>query len=263
MGIPALPNRISKYFLQIIKEAIKTREQNNIVRPDLIHLLMEARKGQLQNDKIDLEQDAGFATAQETKMEKTQNYAIKLSDEVVTAQALVFFIAGFTTSSSVMSFLAYELAIAPNIQNKLQMEIDEATKPNGAILYDDILNMRYLDQIVTEVLRKYPPGYVLNRICVKDYTIEAKNPNEKTVTIQKGCLIAIPAIAIHYHPKFFPNPEKFDPERFSDENKQKLCPGAFMPFGIGPRNCIGITKSFLFIIMKKLYGISQALGLLY
>lgn len=55
-------------------------------------------------------------------------------------------------------------------------------------------------------------------------------------------MVLIPAVGIHYDPKYFPNPNKFDPDRFSDENKSSIVPGSYIPFGVSPRNCIGITQ---------------------
>jgi cytochrome P450 family 9 len=211
----------------------------------MIHLLMEARKGRLKHDKSENGDDTGFATVQESEIGRNQNHAIEITDEVITAQALVFFIAGFTTASSLMSFMSYELAVNPEIQKTLQEEIDEVlTTTKGDISYEDILKMKYLDQVVSEALRKYPPGYVLNRICVKDYLIKPKK-DETPALIEKGCLVAIPVIALHYSPEFFPDPEKFDPDRFSDDHKSKIVPGSYMPFGMGPRNCIGSRFALL------------------
>lgn len=76
---------------------------------------------------------------------------------------------------------------------------------------------------------------------MKDYVIEPKTENEKPIHIKKGDMILIPVIGIHFDPKYFPNPNKFDPDRFSDENKSSIVPGSYIPFGVGPRNCIGIT----------------------
>lgn len=90
-----------------------------------------------------------------------------------------------------------------------------------------------------ETLRKWPPGPQLDRICEKDYTIPAESPDEKDFVIEKGTMVLMPVYGIHRDPKFYPNPEKFDPERFSDENKGNIEPLAYFPFGSGPRNCIG------------------------
>jgi len=84
-------------------------------------------------------------------------------------------------------------------------------------------------------LRKYPPVDNLLRIASNDYTI----PDSKLV-IPKGMLVFIPAYAIHHDSNIFENPEKFDPERFNDENKKNLHPMAHLPFGEGPRNCVGL-----------------------
>ncbi|XP_044253114.1 cytochrome P450 9e2-like, partial [Tribolium madens] len=241
--IPALPSTISDFFLRIIKDAITIREKQGILRPDMIHLLLEARKGRLKHDQIEPNSlDTGFATVQESPIGKNEN-SLNITDELITAQALVFFIAGFTTSSSLMSFLAYELVVNPEIQKNLQKEIDLVMEER--ISYEQVLKMKFLDQVVSEALRKYPPGYVLNRICVKDYVIRPKQEGEKVAIIEKGCLVAIPVIALHYSPEFFPEPEKFIPDRFSDENKGKILPGSYIPFGIGPRNCIGSRFALL------------------
>lgn len=80
----------------------------------------------------------------------------------------------------------------------------------------------------------YPPLPILNRTCVKDY----KLPNSDIV-IEKGTRILLPILAFHHDPEYFPEPNKFDPERFSDENKSKIQPYSYLPFGEGPRNCIG------------------------
>lgn len=85
----------------------------------------------------------------------------------------------------------------------------------------------------------------MDRMCVKEYTIESTNPGEMTLTIPKGMQVLIPTRAIHYDPKYFPNPNRFDPERFSEQNKHSIVTGSYMPFGVGPRNCIGRTSKLL------------------
>lgn len=85
-----------------------------------------------------------------------------------------------------------------------------------------------------ETLRKYPPVPILNRMCTKEYNV----PGTNTV-IEKGIRLMIPVIGIHRDPEYYPDPDKFNPDRFSEENKQKLKPYTFLPFGDGPRVCIG------------------------
>lgn len=87
-------------------------------------------------------------------------------------------------------------------------------------------------------------------MCSKTYTIPEKYPNENPITLHKGDTLIFPTYAIHRDPKYYPNPEKFDPERFSDQNKDKILPCSYLPFGSGPRNCIG-NNTFLPKINKK------------
>jgi len=87
-----------------------------------------------------------------------------------------------------------------------------------------------------ETLRKYPPVPILNRECTKRYEIPGTN-----VILEKGIQVVIPMMGIHYDPQYFPEPEKFDPERFSEEVKSKRHHYAYLPFGEGPRICMGKT----------------------
>lgn len=85
-----------------------------------------------------------------------------------------------------------------------------------------------------ETLRKYPAAAFLGRRCTKDYKVEGTD-----VVLEKGCKLFIPVMGLHHDDEYFPEPEKFDPERFSDENKRHIKPFTYLPFGEGPRNCIG------------------------
>ncbi|KAL1495017.1 hypothetical protein ABEB36_010507 [Hypothenemus hampei] len=241
LGISLFPAFVSEFFKKIVKDTISFRERKQIVRPDLIHLLMQSRKGLLKADSSNLVQDVGFASK---ILEKEDCEYLEcntdLTDDLITAQALVFFIAGFETSSSILSLLSYELARNPDIQRKLQTEIDEyLKKTSGEWDYECILKMKYLDQVISETLRMYPPAFALNRICTKDYFIPAIKSGEKDLVVEKGCLVVIPTYGIHMSPEYFPDPDRFDPDRFCDANKTKIIPGTYLPFGRGPRNCIG------------------------
>ncbi|KRT84340.1 cytochrome P450, partial [Oryctes borbonicus] len=120
------PIKTLNFFVKIIKEAIHMRETQGIVRPDMINQLLEARKGKVCDDSSTEVIDTGFATVQESSIHTTNNSTNKkLSDLDIAAQALVFFFAGFDSVATLMSFLGYELAVNPDIQQKLQNEIDD------------------------------------------------------------------------------------------------------------------------------------------
>ncbi|XP_018571685.1 cytochrome P450 9e2 isoform X2 [Anoplophora glabripennis] len=243
LKIKVFSTTVWDFFRKIVSETISYREKENIIRPDMIHLLMEAKKGRLRHeDEKTSENDTGFATVEESALGKSVG-KMELTHDLITAQALVFFLAGFDTASTLLSFLTYELALNPDIQTKLQAEVDEAAK--AGVSYEEILKMKYLDQVVSEALRKYPGGFILVRQCVKDYKIEAERDYEKDIVVEKDCLVTIPISGIHRDPNYFPDPERFDPDRFSDENKEKIVSGSYMPFGSGPRNCIGSRFALL------------------
>lgn len=145
----------------------------------------------------------------------------------------------FDGTSDLLQLIFYELAKNPSIQQKLQAEIDEVATTLGkeAISYEALHKMKFLDMVVSETLRKWSPATLIDRECTKDYELELENG--KKITIKKGQLVFIPFYSMHHDERYFPNPEKFDPCRFSDENKDSIVPGSFLPFGSGPRVCIG------------------------
>ncbi|RZC38786.1 p450 domain containing protein, partial [Asbolus verrucosus] len=167
----------------------------------------------------------------------------------VAAQSFVFFLAGFETSSTLMTFTLYELARNQDIQQRLRDEINTVlAKHDGKITYDSIQEMKYMNQVIDESLRMYPPASLTNRKCVKDYKVP-----DDDITIEKGTSVIIPILGIHYDEEYYPNPEKFDPERFTEENKNSRHPYAHLPFGEGPRNCIGMR----FGLMQAKVGLTS------
>ncbi|XP_064071987.1 cytochrome P450 9e2-like [Vanessa tameamea] len=234
--------KTTDFFKDLVLSTMRDRKERNIVRPDVIHLLMEAKEGQLVHDDKEQnanQQDTGFATVEESFIGKKTNNRVWSEIDLV-AQAVLFFLAGFDTISTAMSFALHELAIHPEIQERLVQEIKNHDIKNGGKLdFASIQSLRYLDMVTSEVLRLWPPGYGLDRICVKDYNMGKPNCDAKNdFIVRKGELIMIPTWCFHHDPKLFPDPMKFDPERFSDENKHNIDPTAYMPFGLGPRNCI-------------------------
>nr|ULR85442.1 cytochrome P450 [Spodoptera frugiperda] len=233
---------VQKFFTNLVLDTMKEREMRNIVRPDMIHLLIEAKKGKLSHDDVKSNDDAtGFATVEESSVGLRNVINREWSDNDLVAQAFLFFVAGFESVSSSVCFLLYELAINPDVQERLAQEIREYDAKNGGKFdFNSIQSMKYMDMVVSELLRRWPTAVATDRICQKDYNIGKPNATaEKDFIVRKGTAIMIAAFAFHHDPQYFPEPEKFDPERFSDENKHKINPTAYMPFGVGPRNCIG------------------------
>ncbi|XP_053690938.1 probable cytochrome P450 9f2 [Sabethes cyaneus] len=225
------------YFSDIIKHTVQTRESKGIIRHDMIDLLLQARKGTLKHHQ-ETEVNEGFATVEESDVGKGQVTKTMTETEMI-AQCLIFLLGGFESVSTTGTFLIYELIRNPDIQEKLYQEILETEKfLNGKPLtYDVLQSMKYMDMVVSESLRMWPPGPALDRLCVRDYVVD--DGEGLRFTIDKGTCVWIPVYGLHYDPKYFPNPERFDPERFNDANKADINRDVYLPFGIGPRNCIG------------------------
>ncbi|KAJ8728449.1 hypothetical protein PYW08_016834 [Mythimna loreyi] len=236
-----ISDAVKHFFTNLVLNTMKDREIRRIVRPDMIHLLMEAKKGHLTHGDIKSNDEvAGFATVEESAV-GMKKITREWTDRDLVAQAFLFLIAGFETVSSTMSFLLYELAVNNDVQERLVQEIKEHDAKNGGIFdFNSIQNMTYMDMVISEVLRLWPPAVAMDRICNKDYNLGKPNEAaEKDFILRKGAGVMIPTFAIHRDPELYPEPEKFDPDRFSEENKHKINVLAYMPFGLGPRNCIG------------------------
>lgn len=233
------------FFKSMVVEMMDVRKKENIVRPDMINMMMQLRKGHTGVEQQPIEnvapsisenENQGFAAVdlhQEVGQAKKE-----LTDDEIVAQCFLFFVAGFDTTSSVLSFISYELALNPDAQEKLFQECSEIKQELGgkALPYDVLQRMKYMDQVVSEGLRMWPPALNTDRMCNKDYSFD---DGHSKIVIEKGTQIWIPIYGLHHDEKFYPNPERFQPERFSDENKDNIVPGSYIPFGVGPRNCIG------------------------
>lgn len=151
LRVPIFPRELLNFFHNIVMETIKTREEQNIYRPDMIQLLMEARKGRLKYDNSNNETDTGFATVEESLITRERRNAKTIfSDTDISSQALIFFFAGFDASSTSMGFMMLELAINPDVQEKLQQEIDATMVAcDGKLTYEAVVKMKYLDKVIS------------------------------------------------------------------------------------------------------------------
>lgn len=134
-----------------------------------------------------------------------------------------------------MTFALYELAFNQKIQDKLRNEILIAVEENeGKLTYDIIFELKYLDMVINETLRKYPPAFMILRKSKIDFKIPGSD-----LVIPENTDININVYSLQNDPNYFKNPEKFDPDRFSPNNFQNIVPFTFLPFGGGQRSCIG------------------------
>ncbi|KAI2473973.1 hypothetical protein C4B38_000069 [Diabrotica virgifera virgifera] len=203
LNISQIQEHIGSFFIKFFKDAMEYREANNIKRADFLELLIEMKKA-----------------------------GVKLTDEEMGSQAFLFFAAGFETSSMSSSLTLMELALHQDIQDKVREEIHAALKKhNGQVSYEMLKELTLLDKAFNETVRRYPPLSAITRTCVKDYKFRNSD-----ISIEKGTPVIFPLIGYHANPDYYPDPLKWDINRFQDKNEKHV---GFYPFGDGPRNCIG------------------------
>ncbi|XP_026726535.1 probable cytochrome P450 6a14 [Trichoplusia ni] len=204
------------FFINVMKNVFESRKNDTEKRHDFIEICLELKKQGLLKDS-------------------TSGYELEPSDELLAAQAFFFFIAGADTSGNVIHFALVELASKPKMLARLHKEIDEVFEANKTdeLAYEDLDKMQYLDMVVSESMRKYPPIGIIQRVCTRDSVLPSG------VSVEKDVLCMVPVLAVHRDEKNFPNPEEFDPERFAPENVSDIKKYTYLPFGEGNRHCLG------------------------
>ncbi|KAH8269598.1 hypothetical protein KR018_010034, partial [Drosophila ironensis] len=244
LRVPVMDFNNVEYFKKLVFGAMNYRKEHGIVRPDMIHLLLEAQRQ--------------FKKDQETAKEEGPEDRAEFNDDDLLAQCLLFFTAGFETVSTCLSFTSYELMVNPEVQDKLYEEVMvvEEELQGKPLDFDTLMGMKYLDCVVSESLRKWPPAIVLDRMCASDFELRDEE-GHAVLTLSKDDLVHIPVIALHHDPDNFPEPEQFRPERFDDEHKHEIRPMTYLPFGVGQRSCIGNrmalmeVKSLLYQLVRR------------
>ncbi|XP_013188297.2 cytochrome P450 6B2-like [Amyelois transitella] len=226
LKMKSFPTEADEFFNKLMMGVFAGRKYKPTNRNDFVDLILNWKEknyitgDSLQNMKGD---------------DKKVN--LEVDDEILVGQCLLFFAAGFETSSTTLQYTLYELAKNPEAQEKVINEIDEyLQRRNNKLVYECITELPYTEACFDEALRLYPVLGVLTREVVEDYTMPCG------AVIGKGIRVHIPVYHLHHNPEFFPNPEVFRPERFYGEEKRNVKPFTYMPFGEGPRLCIGKFK---------------------
>uniref|UniRef100_A0A8C9YNG8 Thromboxane-A synthase n=1 Tax=Sander lucioperca TaxID=283035 RepID=A0A8C9YNG8_SANLU len=243
-----IPNKrrdqMNQFFIHSIQRIIKQREEQppEQRRRDFLQLMLDARTSK---ECVSLEDfdTAKHAGELDPRNQQTQASAsdpddrlhpeeppsrrpqkkMMTEDEVV-GQAFVFLLAGYETSSNTLAFTCYLLAIHPECQCKVQEEVDDFFTRHESPDYTNVQELKYLDMVISETLRLY-------------YSQSYR------------ATLEIPAGFLHHDPEHWPEPESFIPERFTPEAKGNRHPFVYLPFGAGPRNCVGMRLAQLEIKM--------------
>jgi len=160
-----------------------------------------------------------------------------MSDAQLMAECLTLFGAGHETTATALTWTWYLLCQHPDIYEKVQQEVDSVLQGRTPT-YADLARLPYCLQVFKESMRLYPPAYGFSRRALKDVEIDG-------YLVPANWIVLVAPYTLHRRAEFFPQPETFDPERFAPEREKLLPRYAYMPFGAGPRICIGMHLAMM------------------
>src|SRR6202167_5276790 len=164
-----------------------------------------------------------------------------MSDELVLSESMQLLVAGHETSSNALSWLLYLLSSRPDCLERVRHEFDSVLG-EAPLSYSDVPKFEFVTQVICEALRLYPPFWMIDRMAVADDRVG-------DLAIPRGSMVIVYVYGAHHAPRYWQNPENFDTERFTKENDKLRTPFTFLPFGAGPRGCIGGNYAMLQILM--------------
>jgi cytochrome P450 len=155
----------------------------------------------------------------------------ELSDDLIRDQLFTMLVAGHDTSTALLAWAVYTLGQEPDVSARAQAEVDNVLGPDAPTL-EALNRLTYLEQVINETMRLYPPLHLGNRRPAVDLEFQGYR-------LPAGTRLMYSPFLTHRHPDYWPNPTRFDPERFSPEASKSRPPYSFVPFGGGSRICLG------------------------
>jgi cytochrome P450 len=195
----------------------------------LLHYIRRRRQEAPGHDLLQILMDARYSDGE------------GMSDELVLSESMQLLVAGHETSSNALSWLLYSLSSRPDCLERLRQEFDSVLG-DAPLSYSDVPKFEFAAQVIQEALRLYPPFWMVDRMALSD-------DRAGDVDIPRGSTVVVFVYGAHHSPRYWENPESFDPERFSKANEKLHTPFAYLPFGAGPRGCIGGNYATLQILM--------------
>jgi cytochrome P450 len=164
-----------------------------------------------------------------------------MSDALVLSESMQLLVAGHETSSNGLSWLLYLLSTRPDCLEKIRQEFDSVLG-EAPLAFSDVPKLEFTTQVIQEALRLYPPFWMVDRMAVAD-------DRAGDLDIPQGSTVIVFIYGAHHAPRYWQNPEGFDPGRFTKANEKLQAPFTYLPFGAGPRGCIGGNYAMLQILM--------------
>jgi cytochrome P450 len=164
-----------------------------------------------------------------------------MSDGLILSESMQLLVAGHETSSNALSWLLYLLSSRPDCLERIRREFDSVLDETP-LTYSDLPKLEFTTQVVQEGLRLYPPFWMVDRMALSDDRVG-------DLAIRRGSTVVVFIYGAHHSPQHWESPESFNPERFAKAHEKQHTPFTYLPFGAGPRGCIGGNYAMLQILM--------------
>ncbi|CAG2161500.1 unnamed protein product [Oppiella nova] len=247
--------KADQFFQGYIRNMLKARRDNpGKKHQDFVQMLMDAEvtdrkpgdasattRDDKDNSELDHVNQGEESLAVERKVMDIKIRDKRLTEDEILAQGFLFMSVPFVATATILASTTYELALNPDCQRRLRDEITGAiSATTDEIAYDVLARLPYLDAVVSESLRMHGSPLSLFRYPSVDY-----NLGDTGITVKAGTQIEIPGYAVHLSDEYYPDAFKYDPDRFMPEKKHLIKPYTYLPFGGGPRNCVGMRFGLL------------------
>ncbi|MCA1816048.1 MAG: cytochrome P450, partial [Acidobacteria bacterium] len=179
------------------------------------------------------ERDAGDLLSMLLRARDEETDGAGMTDRQIRDEVMTLILAGHETTANALSWTWYLLAQHAEVAPKLHGELDEVLDQGRRLpTVEDLPRLRYTEMVVSESMRLYPPAWVVGRLAVKDF-------DARGYTIKAGSLVLLSQYVMHRDARYFPEPERFEPERWTAEARESRPAFSYFPFGGGARRCIG------------------------
>lgn len=231
-GIYILPELVLLFVLFLIKSPFRIAQ--DICLKSIRNEIQKRKKNpnlQDRQDALQLLMDAS---------EDIDGKITKLTEIEVEENAFMFLIAGYETTSNALAYIFHLLSLHEQVQETIWDELQDALDdPTADVTYEDLGKMKYTEAVILESMRLYPPvPFFVSRLTSKEWSYNG-------LTIPAGTVVEAPVANVQLDPEIYPEPLEFRPERFLPEERASRHPLSYLPFGVGPRNCIGMRFALL------------------
>lgn len=232
-SLPLMMLPFSDFLRKLPLPAIRRMKAAHAQLDAIIYRLIDQRRAS--------DRDHGDLLSMLISAQDEEHCGTRMSDQQVRDEAMTLFIAGHETTANALNWTWHLLSENPDAEAKLHAELDTVLGGRIPTLADQP-RLVYTEKLIRESMRLYPPAWIVGRRALTDYPIGG-------YTLPARSIVLMSQYVMHRDPRFFPEPDRFDPDRWTPEFKASLPKYAYFPFGGGPRQCIGENFAWMEAIL--------------